>query len=562
MEAIKERNIGEILCEQGVITPQQLSQALQKQKQQGVILREVLQKDYKVSEESLAQAVAEQLDIPYLGVEAIEPEPEVLDKIPSSVARQYKVLPLKQKGDRLLVAMADPQNILLLDELAIRTRAKIVPVVSASQAILSAISRCYKGGEVEGAMEAVVEKYKPEVKEIKIEGEISEGSAPIIKLANSVIEEAYRKKASDIHIEPREKGALVRYRIDGMLQEAVHVPEQAKSPLVARYKIMTNLDIAEHRKPQDGRIGFKKFNKNVDIDLRVSTAPMADGEKVVMRILDKKSTMVGIEGLGFSEENLAKFREAITKPYGMILLVGPTGSGKTTTLYAALTGINKPDVNILTAEDPIEYRLKGINQLQVRASIGLTFANTLRSFLRQDPDIIMVGEIRDLETALIAIEAALTGHLLFSTLHTNNAPATVTRLTEMGIDPFLIADSLLCVVAQRLARRICSNCKAPYTPSEEKLRRLGLDPAAGSQLYKGEGCAECNYTGYKGRLGIHELLVMSGELRELILNKAPVTQLRETAIKSGMKTLFQDGIEKMLAGYTTPEEVLRVTMEE
>jgi type II secretory ATPase GspE/PulE/Tfp pilus assembly ATPase PilB-like protein len=417
-------------------------------------------------------------------------------------------------------------------------------------------------GEVDigSVAEVITTAYSTDGGEIKAEDLESEDSAPIVQLANRIVEDAYISGASDIHIEPMEKDLLVRYRIDGLLQEKLRLPKQVSNALVTRLKIMCNLDIAERRLPQDGRIVFKKYTKkNIDIDLRVATGPMNFGEKVVMRILDKQKSTLPLPALGFSEENLAKYRECIRQPYGMILHCGPTGSGKSMTLYSALAEVNTPDVNIQTAEDPIEYTLAGINQMQMSRQIGLTFARALRCYLRMDPDIILVGEIRDEETAGIAVEAALTGHLLVSTLHTNDAPTTVTRLSEMGIEPFNISASLVCVCAQRLLRRVCKNCKQPIEPQGRE--KDILEKALGGPVEKifkanPQGCPVCNGIGYKGRVGIHELMTNSEELTEGINKEIEVAQLKRIAMKTGMKTLHQDSMLKVKMGLTTMEEAL------
>ena len=384
-----------------------------------------------------------------------------------------------------------------------------------------------------------------------------------MQLTNRIIEDAYVSGASDIHIEPMEKDLVVRYRIDGLCQEKLRLPKQVANSMVTRLKIMCNLDISERRLPQDGRIVFKQYSKRgLDLDLRVSTAPLNHGEGVVMRILDKQKTTLPLPALGFSDENLAKYRECIRQPYGMILHCGPTGSGKSMTLYSALNEINTPDIVIRTAEDPIEYTLPGLNQMQMHRQIGLTFATALRAFLRQDPDIILVGEIRDKETAGIAIEAALTGHLLISTLHTNDAPTTVSRLTEMGIEPFMISSSLLCVCAQRLVRRVCSKCKEFFTPSEEQLMELNLrlGDVEGRKFARGRGCETCLKSGYKGRMALFEILTMDDELRELVIKQASTRVLRTEARKRGMRTLREDGVRKVLSGMTTADEVISTTM--
>ncbi|HCG77310.1 MAG: type II secretion system protein GspE [bacterium (Candidatus Ratteibacteria) CG_4_10_14_3_um_filter_41_18] len=564
----KQKTFADILEEEGLLNKkqiQEISGEIFQKKKKGELFKILAQK-YGLNEENVARCLAKEFNCPYYDLKKYKekPEAELLRKIPKSFAKRHLILPLKIENNELTVAMADPSNILALDELAVKTGVKIRKVVSTSSNILEIIETFYSGkGEINigEVMDEIDARYlRVEKIEIK-DQDVTEESAPIVKLVNSVISEAKKRGASDIHVEATETGMIVRYRIDGILHDAYNVPKHAQNALISRIKIMTDLDIAEHRRPQDGRIQFKKYG-NVDIDLRVGISPMIYGEKIVMRILDKTAAIISLDRMGFSENNLARYRAMIHKPYGMVLHVGPTGSGKTTTLYSALNEINSREVNIQTAEDPVEYTLSGINQLPVRSDIGVTFANALRSFLRQDPDIIMVGEIRDFETAQIAVEAALTGHLVFSTLHTNDAVGTVVRLMDMGIEPFLVASSLLCIVAQRLVRRICEHCKNSYTATKEELASLGLSIAEDKmKFYKGKGCPECDGTGYKGRLGIHEVLTMNEELKNLIAKRASNKQITEEAIKSGMKTIYEDGLAKISSGITTPQEVLRVTME-
>lgn len=564
----KQKTILDILEKEGFLSKKQieeLSGELSRKRKKGELNKTLVQR-YGLSRENIARCLAKQFDCPYYDLKKYKgkPEPELLEKIPRSLAKRYLTIPLKIENNQLTVAMADPSNILALDELAIRTGMKIQKVISVSSDILEAIEVFYLGksevdiGEV---MEEVDARYlRVEKIEIK-DQDVTEESAPIVKLVNSLITEAKKRGASDVHIEPTETGMIVRYRIDGILHDAYNVPKHAQNALISRVKIMTDLDIAERRRPQDGRIKFKKFG-NLDIDLRVGVSPMLYGEKIVMRILDRTASIIDLEHMGFSDDNLKRYREMIRKPYGMILHVGPTGSGKTTTLYSALNEINSREVNIHTAEDPVEYTLPGINQLPIRANIGVTFANALRSFLRQDPDIIMIGEIRDFETAQIAVEAALTGHLVFSTLHTNDSAGTVVRLLDMGIEPFLVASSVLCVVAQRLVRRICEHCKISYTMTKEELATLGLTINDDKmELYKGKGCPDCDGTGYKGRLGIHEVLTMNERIKTLILKRTPSDEIKRDSMESGMKSLYEDALAKMTSGITTPQEVMRVTME-
>jgi len=485
---------------------------------------------------------------------------KLVERIGENILKKLNIFPLKQKmNGSLTIVVSDPLDYRLLDKFRFATGYEISKVyVATEKSISNFLSSVFKGDfEISETVAEVGKEYESRAESIKIRSDVNESSAPIVQLATRIIEDAYLKEASDIHIEPFENEVRVRYRIDGILHKIFSLPPATINALISRLKIMAELDISERRLPQDGRIKFVNYStSNIDIDLRVSTGPMAYGEKVVMRILDKTSAAVPLEAMGYSPYNLKIYRETIAKPYGMILHCGPTGSGKTTALYAALNCINKPDINIQTAEDPIEYMLAGINQMQMHPDIGLNFATALRCYLRQDPDVIMVGEIRDLETAEIAIEAALTGHLMFSTLHTNDAPGTITRFVDMGIQPFLISSSLLMVVAQRLVRRLCK-CKEEYTPSYEELELLGIEDK-NTKLYRAKGCSLCNNTGYKGRIGVHELLILTDNLKPMIDRRASSDEIRNQAIKDGMITLFEDGAEKVHQGITSLEELLRV----
>ncbi|MCP4631763.1 MAG: GspE/PulE family protein [candidate division Zixibacteria bacterium] len=485
---------------------------------------------------------------------------ELINSIGEKTLKMLGVFPVKQEvTGGIQLAVANPLDYALIDKFRFASKVKIAKLVVATEsAIRNSLKSAFRlDNQISETVAEVGKEYDSTAESIDMPDEVNESSAPIVQFATRIIEDAYMKGASDIHVEPFEKEVKIRYRIDGVLHEMVSLPYRTIHALVSRLKIMSDLNISERRLPQDGRIRFKQFtSKEIDIDLRVATGPMAFGEKIVMRILDKKSAAVELVKMGYSDYNLKIYEELITKPYGMILHCGPTGSGKTTTLYAALNHINKPDVNIQTAEDPIEYMLTGINQMQMLPEIGLNFARALRCYLRQDPDIIMVGEIRDLETAEIAIEAALTGHLMFSTLHTNDAPGTVTRFIDMGIQPFLISSSLLMVVAQRLVRRLCQ-CKVEYDPSEEELKLLGIDES-GVKLYKAGGCPGCSDTGYKGRMGVHELLTLNDALKSAIDKKVSSDDMKKIAIENGMKTLFEDGSLKVRQGSTSIEELLRV----
>ncbi len=481
------------------------------------------------------------------------------ERVPQEFCQENLCLPIGYAGETLLLAVANAFDLSIPHKVGEMTGKRVVRLLAREKDIRDkfATERARPAG-FDDVVGAIGKEYGAEVDD---EGDVdvTEDSAPIVQLANRIIEDAYYLGTSDIHIEPWEKEIIVRYRVDGVCQEKLRVPRKVGPALVARLKIMCNLDIAERRLPQDGRIVFKQYTKKgIDIDLRVSTAPLNHGEGVVMRILDKQKSTLPLTALGFSEENLAKYRDCIRQPYGMILHCGPTGSGKSMTLYSALGEINAPDIVIRTAEDPIEYTLQGINQMQMHRQIGLTFASALRAFLRQDPDIILVGEIRDKETANISVEAALTGHLLISTLHTNDAPSTIARLTDMGIEPFMISSSLLCVCAQRLMRRVCKQCKVAYEPQGRE--KLLLETALGwsGTIYKAhpKGCPKCNSTGYKGRLGIHELMVSNNELIEGINKGLEAAELKKIAMRAGMKTLHQDSLLKVKEGLTTLEEAI------
>jgi type IV pilus assembly protein PilB len=536
------------------------------------LIHRMLDPKFQLSAEDTAKFISRLTDLPLVTkMEEVDPEEKLVEVVGEAIIRREGVFPIKKLEDGALsVLMTNPLDHAKRDAFQETTELMIEEVRVAPATLIEMLikkffkdSKLLSSGDVDidKVAESITTAYAEGAKIDASPGELEdEESAPIIQLANRIIEDAYIAGASDIHIEPQEKDLLIRYRIDGNLQEKLRLPKQASNSLVTRLKIMCNLDIAERRLPQDGRIVFKKYTKkNIDVDLRVATGPMNFGEKVVMRILDKQKSTLPLTALGFSEENLAKYRDCIRLPYGMILHCGPTGSGKSMTLYSALAEINAPDVNIQTAEDPIEYTLAGINQMQMSRVIGLTFARALRCYLRMDPDVILVGEIRDQETAEIAIEAALTGHLLVSTLHTNDAPSTIARLTEMDVEPFMISASLVCVCSQRLMRRVCKNCKQPYLPEgrEKELLAKALDGWSG-QVFKAnpQGCPTCNGTGYKGRVGIHELMTNSEELTAAINAKAETAALKRIAIRDGMKTLHQDSMLKVKIGLSTIEEAL------
>ena len=525
----------------------------------GDALDKLLQDEYKVSAFQCLVAKARALHLAPYNVSRYKVSPKTFERIPQDFCQENLVLPVGQVGDMLLVAFANPFEVTLPTKIQEMTGKPVVRLLAREKDIKDKVS---KGPNGTAGFDDVVMRIGAEFQETEADirdEDVSEESGPIIQLANRIIEDAYFSGTSDIHIEPQEKEIIVRNRVDGLCQEKLRLPKKVGPALVARLKIMCNLDISERRLPQDGRIVFKQFTrKGLDLDLRVSTAPLNHGEGVVMRILDKQKSTLPLTALGFSEENLAKYRECIRQPYGMILHCGPTGSGKSMTLYSALNEINTPDVVIRTAEDPIEYTLPGLNQMQMHRQIGLTFASALRAFLRQDPDVILVGEIRDKETAGIAVEAALTGHLLISTLHTNDAPTTISRLTEMGIETFMISSSLLCVCAQRLMRRVCKQCRVPHQPEGREREILEKGLGWSGQIFRPHprGCPKCNNSGYKGRVGIHELMVSNEELIEGINKELDAAELKKIAMRGGMKTLHQDSLLKVKEGLSTLEEAV------
>jgi type IV pilus assembly protein PilB len=528
----------------------------------GDALDKLLQEEFKVTAFQCLVAKARALNLSPFNVAHYRMSPKTFERIPEEFCKENLVLPVGQVGEMLLVAFANPFEVTLPTKIQEMTGKRVVRLLAREKDIRDKLNKgADRGG---GGFDDVVLQIGAEYGEGAVDGElkeddVNEESGPIIQLANRIIEDAYFSGTSDIHVEPQEKEIIVRNRIDGICQEKLRLPKKVGPALIARLKIMCNLDISERRLPQDGRIVFKQYTKkNIDLDLRVSTAPLNHGEGCVMRILDKQKTTLPLPALGFSEENLAKYRECIRQPYGMILHCGPTGSGKSMTLYSALNEINTPDIVIRTAEDPIEYTLPGLNQMQMHRQIGLTFATALRAFLRQDPDIILVGEIRDKETAGIAVEAALTGHLLISTLHTNDAPTTISRLTEMGVESFMVSSSLLCVCAQRLMRRVCKTCRVAYTPQGREQEIMEKAIGWSGQIFKPnpKGCPKCGGSGYKGRVGIHELMVSNEELVDAINKEAEAAELKKIAQRGGMKTLHQDSILKVKEGLTTIEEAI------
>jgi type IV pilus assembly protein PilB len=559
--------LGDLLIREGLITKEQLDKALQEQKNNGQRLGYNLVKMGFVQETEITKMLARQYRMPAVDLARFEVDPKIVKLVPADVALKHLVLPLKREGRTLTVAMADPTKLNVLDDLKFITRYDIFPVIAGEYTLRTALEKNYEQvdqqldtllkdieEEGEGELEVVSQQEEEESG-----GAVSADDAPVVKLINAILTDAVKRGASDIHIEPFEHELRVRYRVDGALQEVMKPPLKLKAALTSRIKIMSALNIAERRVPQDGRIKLK-MGRRV-IDYRVSTLPVLFGEKIVMRILDKSNLTLDLSKFGFEPKAEADLLRAILNPYGMVLVTGPTGSGKTTTLYSALQRVNTMEVNIMTAEDPVEYNLMGINQVLVRNEVGMTFAAALRAFLRQDPNIIMVGEIRDIETGSIAIKAALTGHLVFSTLHTNDAPSTITRMIDMGIEPFNVASAVNLIVAQRLVRRICTGCKTEHRYQPEELKALGGDTRefAGITFFKGRGCEQCNGTGYKGRAGLYEVMSLTPEVRRMILKGASTAELQEQAVKEGMLTLRMDGLVKIRKGISTLEEVVKET---
>ncbi|MFO0758330.1 MAG: type IV-A pilus assembly ATPase PilB [Byssovorax sp.] len=560
--------LGELLVREKLISLQQLRQAQEEQRKNGSNLGYALAKLGYISDGEITNFLSAQYRVPAVNLDEYEIEPEAIKLVSKEVCEKHKIVPLTRQGSALVVAMADPTNLHAIDDIKFLTGFNVEPVVASETAIAQAIERAYNVGPTyddvlsEFADEDV--GFAVDDEEINaLELEKQAEGAPVVRLVNAILLNAIKKGASDIHVEPYEKKLRVRYRIDGVLIQEMEPPMKLKNAIASRLKIMSSLDIAERRLPQDGRIKLK-MGKGKEMDFRVSVLPTIWGEKIVLRLLDKSNLQLDMTKLGFDPKPLEDFKWAIDQPWGMVLVTGPTGSGKTTTLYSALSDLNKVGTNISTAEDPVEYNLMGINQVQMHDEIGLNFAAALRSFLRQDPDVIMVGEIRDFETAEIAVKAALTGHMVLSTLHTNDAPATISRLLNMGVEPFLITASVNLVLAQRLARKICSECKEPHPVDRQALLDFGFteQQAATSQLYKGRGtgCKLCNGSGYKGRVALYEVMRFNDSLKELVLTGASAAELKAAAIKGGMSTLRMSGIAKVIAGVTTTEEVGRVTM--
>jgi type IV pilus assembly protein PilB len=551
--------IAQKLLESSLISQDQLSRALESQQSAGGTLSYNLVKTGAISEMAFAEFMGQVYNVPAVDLDTVDMDGAAIDLIPSDVATKFQVVPLKREGRVLTVAMANPDNIFAIDDIKFITGFEVRPVVATESAIKKSIDRMYDSADslasIMGEIEEDFEIIEDEDEDTGLE-DAQSADAPVVKLVNSLISDAVAKGASDIHIEPYEKMVRVRFRIDGQLHEMMSPPFKMKNATISRLKIMADLDIAEKRVPQDGRIKIRMHNKS--IDLRVSTLPTIFGEKIVMRILDKSNLQIDLSKLGFHPVAMASFLNAIENPYGMVLVTGPTGSGKSTTLYSALNKINRPHSNIMTAEDPVEYNLDGINQVNVLEDIGLTFAASLKAFLRQDPNIIMVGEIRDLETASIATKAALTGHLVMSTLHTNDAASSINRLIDMGIEPFLVSSSVIMIVAQRLVRRLCDKCKTEVKMHSEALAELGITESPDElNLHEAKGCVACNDTGYRGRLGLYEVMEITPAIKEMIVERASTSAIKNTAIEDGMMTLRADGLDKFKKGMTSLQEVLR-----
>jgi general secretion pathway protein E len=567
-QEMKDKPLGEILLQISNLERNQLEEGLQALEERGGRMGDILVKLGYVTESQVLYGLSLQMGLPFLrDIEIEDVDPEICSALPIHFARKHGILPIKRDGDGVLVATSNPLDVYPLDDVRILLNQEVKPVIIPPRTIIDAINRVYDRDT--NAAQQIIEDFDEDSLNL-ISSALEEPTdlldasdeAPVIRLVNSTLFQAVKQRASDIHIEPFERELVVRYRIDGILYNVLTPPKRIQPSITSRVKIMAGLNIAEKRLPQDGRIRVTIAGKNIDI--RVSIIPTAHGERIVMRLLDKTSILLKLEDIGFSADKLKTFNRLIHRPHGIILITGPTGSGKTTTLYAALTRINSPDKNIITAEDPIEYQIRGIGQIQVNPKINLTFANGLRSILRQDPDVIMVGEVRDLETAEIAIQASLTGHLVFSTLHTNDSAGAITRLIDMGIEPFLASSSVIAIMAQRLVRIVCPDCRQQYSPGEEELGEIGMDSAmaAGKPLYRAIGCQNCLGTGYHGRTGIFELLALDDDIRTLILKNYDSNTIKKTATDKGMLTLRQDGAKKVLKGITTIEEVLRVTQED
>ncbi len=560
LRARRHRDVGEVLLDEGLITEEQLARARQEQATSDRSLGRILLDLQMVKETELVAALARKIGLPFVDLTEFRVDPAAVALVPEQVAQRYRAIPIGFDGAQLVVAMSDPANVYAIDDIRAITNMEIKPVVATASDVDDTIRNF---GHFDRAVEEVASEAASQAKEDgEADLEASDSTAtdaPMVTLVNMLISQAIADRASDIHVEPTDRDVRVRFRIDGVLHEVMRPPKQIQNGIVSRVKVMADMNIAERRRPQDGRVGLVVAGKAVD--LRLATLPTVHGEKVSIRILDKSSVLLGLEELGFDPDALARYERAFRKPYGTILITGPTGSGKTTTLYATLNTVSTPDRNVITVEDPVEYRLPGVNQMQVNSKASLTFANALRSILRSDPDVVMVGEIRDRETAQIAVEAALTGHLVLTSIHTSTAASAMTRLIEMGVEPYLVASALDCVVAQRLARRLCERCKERYRPSREELLSLGFSEEDASEikhLHRPIGCSACSSTGFRGRVGLFEVLTVSEEIETLTVERGWSEEIERTAIQQGMVSLLRDGLEKVRRGETSPEELLRV----
>jgi type IV pilus assembly protein PilB len=548
------KQLGTILLEDGVVTEEQLMDAIDEQQRNGQSLGRALVELGLISEGQLVRALASQVGMEFVELANYQVDQAAIALVPGAVCRRHSVLPLGLEDGAIKIAMSNPGNVVAVDDIRTMTGRKVIPVVAAHDDVLAAIDRyCRSDAELETLQGSLEGEADVEVGNI---GDVIEDDAPVVRFVNLLISQAIQDRASDIHIEPAEKDLRIRNRIDGVLHETPRAAKSIQNAVISRIKIMADIDIAERRKPQDGRLSVTHQGRK--IDLRVATLPTVWGEKVVMRILDNSTATMELEDLGLRDKNATLFRESYSKPYGMILVTGPTGSGKSTTLYATLNQVSRPEINVITVEDPVEYRIAGINQIQVNNKAGLTFAAALRSILRADPDVVLVGEIRDTETAHISIEAALTGHLVLSTLHTNDAPGAITRLIEMDIEPFLVGSAVDCVVAQRLARRLCTLCREEYEPQPEQYERFTWVGDLPRRLFRPIGCQRCSNTGYRGRLALHEIMPVDEEIERLAVSRASSAEIARAAVSAGMETLIEDGWAKVQAGLTSMEELLRV----
>jgi type IV pilus assembly protein PilB len=553
----KPKQLGQILLEQGLLEQDQLDRALEEHRNTPKSLGRVLIDLGYIRERDLVRALAEQVGLEFVDLTEYRIDPGIATLIPEAICRRYRALAIGERDGKLLVAMSDPANVYALDDIRTITGRDVQPVVATANDVEQAIAKFTGAGDqVEALASEAVEALEREADLSDVEAAVED--APIVKLVQAIMNQAVTDRASDVHIEPTEKDVRVRFRVDGVLHEVMHSPKSIQGGLISRLKVMADLNIAEKRVPQDGRVSIRVGTKQ--LDLRLATLPTVFGEKIVIRILDKSNALLKLSDLGFQQHAFDRYEEAFRKPYGAILVTGPTGSGKSTTLYATLNIVNSVDKHIVTIEDPVEYRLPGVNQIQVNPKAGLTFASALRSILRADPDIILIGEIRDRETAMIAVESALTGHLVLSSLHTNDAPSAISRLTEMEVETFLVASAVDVVVAQRLARLLCEKCREPHVPNPEELREAGVVDArhAEGQFFRAVGCTACSNTGYRGRFGLYEVMPMTEEIERLTVERASSNAIREVAIDQGMRTLREDGLDKAAAGLTSIEEIARV----